>query len=130
MRGANSALSGRDNHNAAFFTVTHSYVTSLISSVTIRVTRRDKERLERLASGTGKKTLLEAFRLALSAAERETDSSFHGNIDALNKARESARSVGGDISENVDKELTNILCDEAVENRKRARRQTRFGNKQ
>jgi len=82
------------------------------SSVTIRIPRRDKERLERLARKTGKKNLSEAFRLALSAAERETESGFHGNIDALIRAHESARSVGGNVSENIDKELADILLDE------------------
>jgi predicted DNA-binding protein len=91
------------------------------SSVTIRIPRRDKERLERLARKTGKKKLAEAFRLALSAAERETENSFHGNVDALIKAHEFARSVGGNVSENVDKELADILEDET---KRRARKRS------
>ena len=85
-------------------------------STTIRVPRRDKERLERLAKKTGNKKLSEAFRFALSAAERETDT-FHGNIDALIKARESIRSVGGNVSENVDKILAESFYDEGRRNR-------------
>jgi len=78
------------------------------SSSTIRVPRRDKERLERLAKKTGNKKLSEAFRFALSAAERETDA-FHGNIKALLKAHKSARSTGGNVSENVDEVLAESL---------------------
>lgn len=90
------------------------------SSVTIRVPRRDKERLERLARKTGKKKLSEAFRLAISAAERETENSFRGNVDALIKAHEFAKPVGGNISENVDKVLAEIVYDETKADRKRA----------
>jgi predicted transcriptional regulator len=89
------------------------------SSVTIRVPRRDKERLERLARKTGKKKLSEAFRLALSAAEHEAESSFRGNIDALVKAYEFAKPVGGDVSEKVDKEVAEIIH-ETKASRKRA----------
>ena len=96
------------------------YVTLMNSnSVTIRVLRSDKERLERLARKAGKKKLSEAFRLALSAAERENDSSFHGNVNALIRAREFAKSVGGDISKNVDKELADILYEEVKSERNR-----------
>jgi predicted DNA-binding protein len=86
------------------------------SSTTIRVPRRDKERLERLAKKTGNKKLAEAFRFALSVAERETDT-FHGNVDALIEARKSIRSVGGNVSENVDKVLAESFYDEGRRNR-------------
>jgi Ribbon-helix-helix protein, copG family len=82
-----------------------------LSSSTIRVPKRDKERLERLAKKTGSKKLSEAFRFALSAAERETDR-FHGNIEALIIARKSARAIDGRVSENVDEILAEGLYDE------------------
>lgn len=78
------------------------------SSVTIRVPKRDRERLERLARKTGSKKLSEAFRFALSAAERETDA-FHGNVEALVRAQKSVRSVGGNVSENIDENLAESL---------------------
>ena len=81
------------------------------ASSTIRVPRRDKERLERLAKKTGKKKLAEAFRFALSAAERETDK-FSGNVEALIAARKYVRSVGGNVSENVDEALAESFYDE------------------
>ena len=83
------------------------------TSATIRVPRRDKERLERLAKKTGSKKLSEAFRFALSAAERETDT-FHGDIGALIKAHKFARSAGRNVSENVDKFLAEGLSDEGT----------------
>ena len=81
------------------------------STTTIRVPRRDKERLERLARKTGTRRLSEAFRFALSSAERETEK-FHGNVEALLKAHKSARPVGGNVSENVDRALAQSLKDE------------------
>ncbi len=63
------------------------------NSVTILIPRRDKERLERLAKKKGFKKLSDAFRYALSAAERETDT-FHGDIASLIKAQTFARSAG------------------------------------
>ena len=81
------------------------------SSVTIRVPKRDRDRLEKLAKKTGSKKLSEAFRFALSAAERETDV-FHGSIESLIKAHKSLRSVGGRVSENVDQVLAESLYDE------------------
>jgi len=85
------------------------------SSATIRVPKRDRERLERLARKTGSKKLSEAFRFALSAAERETDT-FHGDIESLIRARKSVRSVGGNVSENIDENLAESLKDERREN--------------
>lgn len=82
-----------------------------MSSATIRVPKRDKERLERLAKKTGKRRLSDAFRFALSAAERETDT-FQGNMEVLVKARKSVRAVGGKVSENVDATLADSLYDE------------------
>jgi len=82
-----------------------------MSSATIRVPKRDKERLERLAKKTGNKKLSDAFRFALSAAEREADT-FQGNMEALVKARRSVRAVGGRVSENVDAVLADALYDE------------------
>ncbi len=81
--------------------------------VAIRTPSRDKARLERFALKTGKRKLADAFRLAISPAERETESNFHGNVDASIKAHESARSAGLIISENIDKELVDILLEEA-----------------
>lgn len=78
------------------------------SSATIRVPKRDRERLERLARKTGSKKLSEAFRFALAAAERETDT-FHGDIEALIRAHRSVRSVGGNVSENIDENLADSL---------------------
>ncbi len=78
------------------------------NSVTIRIPRRDKERLERLAKKAGSKKLSDAFRYALSAAERETDT-FHGDIASLIKAQKFARSAEGNVSENVDEILAESL---------------------
>ena len=52
----------------------------------------------------------EAFRLALSAAEREIDA-FHGDIDVLLEAHKYVRSVGGDVSENVNEFLAESLSE-------------------
>jgi hypothetical protein len=61
-----------------------------------------------LARKTGKKRLSEAFRFARSTAEREADK-FHGNVNALIKAHKSVRSVGGNVSENIDQALVDSL---------------------
>ncbi len=80
-------------------------------STTIRILKKDKERLARLAEKTGRKKLAEAFRFALSAAEREADQ-FHGNIRALTEAQKSAGESGGRVSERVDEELSQVLTEE------------------
>jgi hypothetical protein len=77
----------------------------MMDSVTIRVPRRDKERF---AKKTGNKKLSEAFRFALSLAEREIEA-FHGNLEALVKAHKSVRSVGGNVSKNIDRTLAEGL---------------------
>ena len=80
-------------------------------STTIRVPRRDRDRLERLAKKTGKKKLAEAFRFALSVAERETDN-YHGDIESIARAQRFARPGGKDISSNVDEYLAEALFEE------------------
>ena len=82
-----------------------------MSSATIRVPKRDKQRLERLAKKTGISELSDAFRFTLSIAEREIDT-FHGNIEAFVKARNSVRPIGGKVSENVDGILAKSIYDE------------------
>jgi predicted DNA-binding protein len=82
-----------------------------LSSVTIRVPKRDKERLQRLAKRIGKRKLSDVFRFALYAAERETDT-FRGNMEALLKGRKSARAVGDNTSENLDPILADVIYDE------------------
>ena len=80
-------------------------------STTIRISREDKERLERLAKKTNTKTLTEAFRLALKSAE-QADEAFRGNTAAL---AETLRFAGPSsktkvrISEQVDEELGRAL---------------------
>ncbi len=83
-------------------------------STTIRIQKRDKDRLERLARRTGTKRLSEAFRFALSAAERESDR-FKGNMRALSEAQKSVGSRGGNVSERIDEELADALAEEAKE---------------
>ena len=81
-------------------------------STTIRVPRRDRDRLERLAKKTGRKKLAEAFRFALSAAERETDS-YRGDILSISRAQKFARSSGRkDVSSKVDEYLAEALSEE------------------
>jgi hypothetical protein len=82
-----------------------------MNSATIRVPKRDKQRLERLAKKIGNRKLSEAFRFALSVAERDTDT-FQGNIEALVKRRNSVRAVGGKVSEKVDDILAGSIYDE------------------
>jgi hypothetical protein len=87
-------------------------VTIVSNSSAIRVPKRDKERLERLAKKTGRKRLAEVFRFALSVAERETDR-FRGNIDSLTQAHKFARSVGGNVSENIDESFAESLAEKS-----------------
>lgn len=77
-------------------------------STTIRVSREDKERLERLAKRMKAKSFAEALRRALESAE-EADERFSGSLEALSKTLRSARAVGGDVSSRVDEELAKAL---------------------
>lgn len=79
-----------------------------MSGATIRIPRRDKERLERIAKKTGSRKLSNAFRFALSAAERETEE-FHGEISKRFVAHKFVRSAGGDVSEHIDENLADGL---------------------
>ena len=79
-------------------------------STTIRVSREDKERLERLAKRMKAKSFAEALRKALESAE-EADERFSGNLEALSKTLRSARAVGGDVSSRVDEELAKAVGD-------------------
>ncbi len=76
-------------------------------STTIRISREDKARLEKLATKTNARTLTEAFRFALKSAE-QADERFRGNTAAL---AETLRFAGPSsrkkvrVSEQVDEEL-------------------------
>jgi len=83
-------------------------------STTIRVPRRDRDRLERLAKKTGKKKLTEAFRFALSAAERETDN-YRGDVQSIARAQRFARPSGRDVSSRADDYLAEALFEETRE---------------
>jgi len=79
-------------------------------STTIRVSKQDKERLERLAQRIKAKSLAEALRRALDSAE-EADERFSGSLEALSRMLRSARAVGGGVSSRVDEELAKALED-------------------
>jgi hypothetical protein len=73
-------------------------------STTIRIMKRDRERLEVLAKKSGKKGLTEAFRFAMDAAEREVEG-FRGNQAAIEEALKAAKPMARRTSERVDEEL-------------------------
>ncbi len=77
-------------------------------STTIRLMRRDKERLEALAKKAGKKKLTETLRFAMDAAEREMER-FYGNPAALEEALKAAAPIARRTSERVDEELSKLL---------------------
>lgn len=79
-----------------------------IMSTTIRVSLEDKERLARFAKKVNASSLAEAFRIALSMAEEKLEE-FRGDIEALRELLKHAKTLGGDISERADEELTRIL---------------------
>jgi hypothetical protein len=79
-------------------------------SATIRISREDKARLEKLARRMNAKTLTQALRMALQRAE-EADERFSGNLGALSKTLKSARGVGGCVSGRVDEELAKAIKD-------------------
>ncbi len=81
------------------------------NSTTIRVPKRDKERLQRLAKKTGNRKLSDAFRFALTIAERETDA-FQGNLEALTKAGKAVRAVSGKGSASIDDLLAEAIYSE------------------
>ena len=80
-------------------------------STTIRISREDKARLEKLAKKTNARTLTEAFRFALESAEQASEN-FRGNTAAL---VETLRFAGPSsekrvmVSEQVDEELGRVL---------------------
>ena len=71
---------------------------------TVRVSIRDKERLERLAKLLKCKSLSDALRYALSVAEREIDK-VKGELDGVLASLRYARDVGETRAEDVDKHL-------------------------
>ncbi len=83
-------------------------------STTIRISRDDKLRLERLAKRTSSKTLTEAFRFALESAEKENER-FRGNtvalVETLRFAGPSSKKKVS-VSENVDDELGKFISQE------------------
>lgn len=71
---------------------------------TIRISVRDKERLERLAKLLKCRSLSDALRYALSVAEREIDK-VKGDLDHVLASLRYARDVGETRAEEVDKYL-------------------------
>ena len=76
---------------------------------TIRVSVKDKERLERLAKLLKCRRLSDALRYALSVAEREIDK-VRGDLDHVLASLKYARDVGETWAEDVDK----YLCGEGL----------------
>jgi predicted DNA-binding protein len=77
-------------------------------STTIRIMKRDKERLEVLAKKSGRKKLTEALRFAMDAAEREVEN-FKGNPAAIEEALKAAAPIARRTSERVDEELAKSI---------------------
>jgi len=71
---------------------------------TIRISIKDKERLERIAKLLKCKSLTDALRFALSVAEREIDK-VKGDLDHVLASLKYARDVGETRAEDVDKYL-------------------------
>ncbi len=71
---------------------------------TIRVSVKDKKRLERLAKLLKCKSLSEALRYALSVAEREIDK-VKGDLNHVLASLKYARDVGETQAEDIDKYL-------------------------
>jgi len=71
---------------------------------TIRISVKDKKKLERLARLLKCKSLSEALRYALSIAEREIDK-VKGDINQVLASLKYARDVGETQAEEVDKYL-------------------------
>ena len=82
--------------------------TCIRMSTTIRVMKRDKQRLEVLAKKSGKKKLTEALRFAMDAAEREVES-FKGDTAAIEEALRVAAPLARRTSERVDEELVKSI---------------------
>jgi predicted DNA-binding protein len=77
-------------------------------STTIRIMRRDKERLEMLAKKSGRKKLTDTLRFAMDAAEREVEG-FKGNPAAIEEALKAAAPIAKKTSERVDEELVRSI---------------------
>lgn len=71
---------------------------------TVRISVKDKKRLERLARLLKCKSLSEALRYALSIAEREIDK-VKGDPDHVLESLKYARDVGGTQAEEINKYL-------------------------
>jgi hypothetical protein len=71
---------------------------------TIRISVKDKKRLERLAKLLKCGSLSDALRYALSVAEREVDKA-GGDLDQVFKSLKYARDIGETRAEDVDKYL-------------------------
>jgi len=71
---------------------------------TIKVSVRDKKRLERLAKLVGAKSLSDAFRYVLSIAEKELER-YGGNVDLVISSLKYAEDVGETNAEKVDEYL-------------------------
>jgi len=71
---------------------------------TIRISIEDKERLEQIAKLLKCKSLTDALRFALSAAEREIDK-VKGDLDHVLASLKYARDVGETRAEDIDKYL-------------------------
>jgi predicted nucleic acid-binding protein len=80
-------------------------------STTIRVSREDKPRLEKLAKRLNLDTMSEALGKAIELAE-ESDDKFRGNLPELASTLRHASSRGGQVSLKVDQELAVALEDE------------------
>jgi predicted transcriptional regulator len=80
-------------------------------STTIRVSREDKDRLEKLARRLNVGTMTEALRKAIELAE-ESDDEFRGNLTELANTLRHASSRGGEVSLKVDEELAAALKEE------------------
>jgi predicted DNA-binding protein len=80
-------------------------------STTIRVSREDKARLEKLARRLNLGTMSETLRKAIEIAE-ESDDRFRGNLGELASTLRHASSRGGGVSLKVDRELAAALKEE------------------
>ncbi len=74
------------------------------SYTTIRVSVKDKERLERLAKLLGYRTLTEALRYALDAAEKELERR-EGSVEKVLASLRYAKDIGITGPEDVDEAL-------------------------
>ena len=76
----------------------------MVKYTTIRLSLKDKERLEKLSKLMGSKSLAETLRYVLDIAEREFDK-YGASLDSVLSALKYSRDIGETNAKDVDKYL-------------------------